>query len=154
MQKKPYTLHQKQLFVHEALDAHLRGLLERLVHDFHLLELTVGRQCLVCIDPYSLMQISDSLLVESCLLHGISVEIDKSNEFAGPVHDYGLYHIVLIVHHSLNLLRVDILAVCAENHALAAASDEDIAVSVDDAEVACLEEAVLRKCSCVASGFL
>ena len=68
--------------------------------------------------------------------------------------DDGLDYIVLVVHDGLDLLRVDILAVCAENHALAAALDEDIAVSVNDSQVTGLRKPSAVKAADVASGFL
>lgn len=70
------------------------------------------------------------------------VEVDEGHELACAVDDDGLDYIVLVVHDGLDLLRVDILAVRAENHALAAALDEDIAVSVNDSQVTGLQKTV------------
>ena len=41
LQKRCFALAKLELFIHKPLDTHLRSLLERLVHDLNLLELTV-----------------------------------------------------------------------------------------------------------------
>ena len=41
LQKRCFALAKLELFIHKSLDTHFRSLLERLVHDLNLLELTV-----------------------------------------------------------------------------------------------------------------
>ena len=74
------------------------------------------------------------------------VEVHEGDELGSPVDYDRLCDKVLAIHCGFDFLRVDVLAVRAEYHALAASSDEDVAMRVDYAKVAGLEESVLGKC--------
>ena len=74
------------LLVEEAFDAHLRGLLERLVHDLDLGDLAVVRELPVGVDADSLREVSDRLLVKAVLAESLLIEVDERNEFGGAVH--------------------------------------------------------------------
>ena len=135
-----------KLLVHKPLDAHLRGLLERLVHDLDLRQFAVRRENLVGCDADLLRNIRDSLRVKPGLSDGILVEIYEAHKFGRPVNDNRLYHIVLAVDNSLDFLRIDVLSVGTENHALAPSADEYVAFSVNDAKVTGTEISVFGKC--------
>ena len=136
------------LFVHKSLYAHLRSLLERFLDDFHLGKLAVCREFLVGSATDILRDLGYCLRIEQSLCYSLLVEEYKSDKLSAPVHNDSLEHIILIVHDCLDLFRIDILAGRAENHVLGAASDEEVAVVVDDSEVSRAQEAILRECIC------
>ena len=59
------------------------------------------------------------------------VEVHEGDELGSPVDYDRLCDEVLAIHCGFDFLRVDILAVRAEYHALAASSDEDVTLRVD-----------------------
>ena len=73
------------------------------------------------------------------------VRVDEGGE-AGVVFDHeGIHNVGLCIEHSLDFLRIDVLTVRAENHALRASSDVEVSFGVDDTHVSCPEPAVFRE---------
>ena len=62
-------------------------------------------------------------------------------DVVGPADDGGLEHAVVAVERGLDLLRVDVLA-AADDHVLDAVDDPQVAVLVEDADVAGVQPAV------------
>ena len=135
-----------RLFIHKSLDTHLRSLCERLADEFNFGDLAVAWQYAVGGNPDFLGDFRYGLLIEVILLDGVLVEIDECHDLAAAVHNYALSNVRLVVDDGFELLRVNVLAVCTQDHALAATLDEDVAVLVHDAEVSSAEESVLGEC--------
>ena len=131
------------LFVEETLDAHLRGLLEGGEHHFHFGKLAVGRQAAVGAGTDLFRDVGDGFFVQAGLLDGILVQVDQGDDLAVAVHHHGFCHEGLVVHDGFHFLRIDVLPVGGENHALGATLDEDVAVLVHNAQVARAQEAVV-----------
>ena len=126
-----------------ALDAALGGLLELFFADFYFGNLLVGGQLFVQLGTVLLHDVADVVVVETHVLGFVVVGIDESDELVVTLHDDTLYdhgHGVELV---LNLLGIDVLAVGAEEHVLAASVDIDVAVVVHGAQVAGMVPAVL-----------
>ena len=104
------------LFVEEALDGHLRGLLEGLLLQLYLSQLAVVRKLLVRVDSNPLRKVGNRLCVKTVPLDGILVEIDKGDKLGSPVHNHRLADIRLVVDDGLNLLGIDVLTVRRKYH--------------------------------------
>ena len=63
------------LFVEEALDAHLWGLLERFEHHFYLADLAVAWEKTVGVDADIFRDVRDSLVIESVAADGVLVKV-------------------------------------------------------------------------------
>ena len=69
--------------------------------------------------------------------------MNQSNELVALLYNHAFRYQSQRVELILNLLRVDILTVCAEQHVLATTLDEDVAVTIHGSEVACMIPSVL-----------
>ena len=85
------------------------------------------------------------LIIKGIPLDGILIQIDQCDKFRSPVHYDRLSDVRLVVDHSLDLLRIDVLAISGENHRLAATLYEYIPVLVHDSKVTGLKIAVIRE---------
>ena len=134
-----------RLFVKETLDAHLRSFLEGLKHNFHLCYLAVGRKVPVGAATHLLGNVRDGFFVEARLLDAVGIEINKCNQLAGAVHNHAFGNELTLIHGSFHFFGIDILPVRAEDHALRAAADEDIAIGVNGSKVAGVQVAILSE---------
>ena len=69
--------------------------------------------------------------------------MNQSNELVALLYNHAFRYQGQRVELILNLLRVDILTVCAEQHVLATTLDEDVAVTIHSSEIACMIPSVL-----------
>ena len=102
------------LAVFEAADLLGGSLLERLLHDFNLLDLGELVDMLVDIAENGLLacfQLFEKLVLALLVpVDYIVIELDKGNKTPVPFEDNGLVHLIHIVDDILYLLRIDILA--------------------------------------------
>ena len=114
----------------------------------YLVQLTVVGQTFVGVTEQAAFHLGKVIGCQAVALHLVGIEIDEGIQ---PVrlafHHNRLAHIVLVVQYGLNLLRVDVLSVGGEYHALAAPFDVDVAFAVHEAEVAGMQVAVVGECS-------
>ena len=129
------------LLVEAAFDGFLRGFLEGFLHHFHFCDLAVGWEGFVG----GLADLSgDGGLGRLVHVFG-ELGIDERRDFAVAVHHEAFIDIRAVGQDGLDLFGVDVLARGVEDHRFDAAADEDVALLVDDAQVAGAEPSVLGK---------
>ena len=105
------SMYAERLPVQEPLDTHFRSFLKRLVNNLHLGNLAVRRKRLVQNDLHVVHLLGKSLPVKSVSLNLLLVKVDERDELRSAVNDHRLDDIRLVVHRSLDFLRLDVLSV-------------------------------------------
>jgi hypothetical protein len=102
-----------RLFIKETFDTHLRGLLERLGHRFHLGKGAVIRKLAVGRLADVLRDFGNDLFVQEILGDGLLVQVDQGDQFGAAVDDPGFQDIILVVDDGFDLFRNEPLALTA-----------------------------------------
>ena len=126
------------LFVQIALDTPFWRLLEFFFLNVDGHNLLVGRELFIKIYLIQLHDVADVLFRKIQLLCFLVVRMNQSLQAVVTLYDDALANHQHRVELVFYLFRIDVLAVGAEKHVLFAAFDEDVALGVDNAKVACM----------------
>jgi hypothetical protein len=119
------------LFVHEPFDAPLWRFLKLRFRDLEGAYAHVFRNAVIEVVEVTFVDFGQMFACHTGLFHGILVGNDQSNELFIALDHQGFHHHEAVVEDRFELFRVDVLPGGAEDHALRAALDVDVALLID-----------------------